>query len=228
MARKEALLDKLLAFFTPDLVRVLCDVIGGRQCVSLRLLDWFVTSYARRHASSFVFRGKTVIVWNEYKSMLKSYSKTHFDPFCRRDRIHIDASGGSCVLVAHGAEAVGSAGSNGPNGAAGSNGAGGANGTGGANGPNGPNGPNGASSSAGPTTAPTAPTALALTTTIGQLNFFRWAIESGLLVYVQLIERDVAHDLATHTHKVKAGSTSDAHVHHGYTRVASNTTVAFE
>jgi hypothetical protein len=195
MARKEALLDKLLAFFTPDLVRVLCDVIGGRQCVSLRLLDWFVTSYARRHASSFVFRGKTVIVWNEYKSMLKSYSKTHFDPFCRRDRIHIDASGGSCVLVAHGAEAVGSAGSNG---------------------------------AGGPTTAPTAPTALALTTTIGQLNFFRWAIESGLLVYVQLIERDVAHDLATHTHKVKAGSTSDAHVHHGYTRVASNTTVAFE
>jgi hypothetical protein len=190
MARKEALLDKLLAFFTPDLVRVLCDVIGGRQCVSLRLLDWFVTSYARRHASSFVFRGKTVIVWNEYKSMLKSYSKTHFDPFCRRDRIHIDASGGSCVLVAHGA--------------------------GGANGP-----------TTAPT-APTAPTALALTTTIGQLNFFRWAIESGLLVYVQLIERDVAHDLATHTHKVKAGSTSDAHVHHGYTRVASNTTVAFE
>ena len=42
------------------------------------------------------------------------------------------------------------------------------------------------------------------------------------------IERDVAHDLATHTHKVKAGSTSDAHVHHGYTRVASNTTVAFD
>jgi hypothetical protein len=204
MARKEALLDKLLAFFTPDLVRVLCDVIGGRQCVSLRLLDWFVTSYARRHSSSFVFRGKTVIVWNEYKSMLKSYSKTHFDPFCRRDRIHIDASGGSCVLV------VGSAESNGANGAAGPNGA---NGTGGA---------------AASPTAPTAPTALALTTTIGQLNFFRWAIESGLLVYVQLIERDVAHDLATHTHKVKAGSTSDAHVHHGYTRVASNTTVAFE
>lgn len=177
MARKEALLEKLLAFFTPELVRVLCDVIGGRQCVSLRLLDWFVTSYARRHASSFVFRGKTVIVWNEYKSMLKSYSKTHFDPFCRRDRIHIDASGPSCALLANGAE-------------------------------------------------PAAPRAL--TTTIGQLNFFRWAIESGLLVYVQLIERDVAHDLATHTHKVKAGSTSDAHVHHGYTRVAASTTVAFD
>ena len=188
MARKEALLDKLLAFFTPDLVRVLCDVIGGRQCVSLRLLDWFVTSYARRHASSFVFRGRTVIVWNEYKSMLKSYSKTHFDPFCRRDRIHIDASGGSCVLLAE---------------------------------------PVGASAATAPAqAAPAAPAAL--TTTIGQLNFFRWAIESGLLVYVQLIERDVAHDLATHTHKVKAGSTSDAHVHHGYTRVASNTTVAFD
>ena len=77
-----------------------------------------------------------------------------------------------------------------------------------------------------PPWSPAAPRAL--TTTIGQLNFFRWAIESGLLVYVQLIERDVAHDLATHTHKVKAGSTSDAHVHHGYTRVASNTTVAFD
>jgi hypothetical protein len=173
MQRKDALLEKLLAFFTPDLVRVLCDVIGGRQCVSLRLLDWFVTSYSRRHASSFVFGGKTVIVWNEYKSMLKSYSKTHFDPFCRRDRIFVDAAGGSCALLG-------------------------------------------------------APREGALTTTIGQLNFFRWAIESGLLVYVQLIERDVARDLASHTHKVKAGTTSDAHVHHGYTRVAAPTTVAFD
>jgi hypothetical protein len=172
MQRRVALLEKLLLFYTPELVRVLCDVIGGRKCVSLRLLDWFVTSYARRHASSFVFRGKTVIVWNEYKSMLKSYSKTHFDPFCRRGRIFVDAAGDACVLLSTEREG-------------------------------------------------------ALTTTIGQLNFFRWAIESGLLVYVQLIEGDVARDLAAHTHKVKAGSTSDAHVHHGYTRVAAPTTVAF-
>ena len=175
MQRREALLEKLLCFFTPDLVRILHDVIGGRRCVSLRLLDWFVTSYARRHASSFVFRGKTVIVWNEYKSMLKSYSKTHFDPFCRRDRIFVDATsaGGACALLR---EARGGA----------------------------------------------------LTTTIGQLNFFRWAIESGLLMYVQLIERDVAHDLAAHTLKVKSGSTADAHVHHGFTRVAAQTTVTFD
>jgi hypothetical protein len=173
MQRREALIEKLLLFFTPDLVRVLRDVIGGRQCVSLRMLDWFVTSYARRHSSSFVFGGKTVIVWNEYKSMLKSYSKTHFDPFCRRDRIYIDTAGGTCVLLDAARDG-------------------------------------------------------ALTTTIGQLNFFRWAIESGLLVYVHLVVRDVAHDLASHTHKVKAGSASDAHVRHGYTRVLANTTVAFD
>ena len=173
MNRRDALIEKLLAFFTPELVHVLRDVIGGRQCVSLRLLDWFVTSYARRHASSFVFGGKTVIVWNEYKSMLKSYSKTHFDPFCRRDRIVVDVTGPTCVLTDTMHEG-------------------------------------------------------AFTTTIGQLNFFRWAIESGLLMYVQLVERVVAHDLATHTHKVKAGSVSDAHVRHGYTRVSTSATVAFE
>ncbi len=40
-----------------------------------RIIDWFVTSDAARHSSSFVLDGARVIVFQEYKAMLKRYSK---------------------------------------------------------------------------------------------------------------------------------------------------------
>lgn len=60
--------------------------------VSLRLLDWFVTNYAKAH--NVVLTRQTqqnnVVHFNvylSYRAQLKAYSKQMFDPFRRRDRI---------------------------------------------------------------------------------------------------------------------------------------------
>lgn len=88
--------------------RELTDIIDGSDPISLRLIDWFITHYAR---------AKNVIYWNldgrifedtaaiaaapqaaqnrirkvhlyfEYRAQLKAYSKLFFDPFRRHDRI---------------------------------------------------------------------------------------------------------------------------------------------
>ena len=76
--------------------------LTGESCVSLRLVDWFVTNYARRHnvvlsrpsgsgggsSVSAVAGGAPVNVHLSYRAQLKAYSKQLFDPFRRRDRIH--------------------------------------------------------------------------------------------------------------------------------------------
>jgi hypothetical protein len=64
------------------------DILNGKSTLSLRLIDWFVTNYAKKFNTSFVTTsGKHVIVYLSYKSHLKAYSKKMFDPFCRSKRI---------------------------------------------------------------------------------------------------------------------------------------------
>jgi hypothetical protein len=62
-------------------------VLSGQSVLSLRLIDWFVTNYAKMHNVSFVHQGKYQTVYLSYKSHLKAYSKKMFDPFCRCRRI---------------------------------------------------------------------------------------------------------------------------------------------
>lgn len=94
----EVLTAKLLRVYTPAMFTLLRDVTARRTGrISLRVLDWLVTSYAKRHASSLVIDAQRVVVFHEYKTMLKSYSKCHFDPFCRRGRIYVDTAGRSVV-----------------------------------------------------------------------------------------------------------------------------------
>jgi hypothetical protein len=64
------------------------DILEGKSNLSLRLVDWFVTNYAKKYNTSFLTKsGKHVIVYLSYKSHLKAYSKKMFDPFCRSKRI---------------------------------------------------------------------------------------------------------------------------------------------
>lgn len=63
-------------------------ILEGKSTLSLRLIDWFVTNYAKKFNTSFITKsGKHVIVYLSYKSHLKAYSKKMFDPFCRSKRI---------------------------------------------------------------------------------------------------------------------------------------------
>jgi len=48
---------------------------------------WFVTNYAKKHHVSYLLNQQEFVVYLNYKSQLKAYSKKLFDPFCRRERI---------------------------------------------------------------------------------------------------------------------------------------------
>jgi hypothetical protein len=82
-------LHRLSKFYdNADNIKKLGSVLKGESNVSLRIIDWFVTNYAKKYNSSFMNEsGKYVIVYLAYKSHLKAYSKRMFDPFCRTKRI---------------------------------------------------------------------------------------------------------------------------------------------
>lgn len=117
-------------------------IISGESKISLRIVDWFATNYAKKYYTiyeikdvitnvsfndSFVKRFK---VYDDYKLKLKAYSKRRFDPFCRWERISIPYTTGNSIE-----------------------------------------------------------------TTIGQLNFFKWALENKVVDYIEknydTIEKDM-------------------------------------
>jgi hypothetical protein len=133
--QNELLLTNLLDFYKKeDHMDRLMQIINGESKVSLRIIDWFVTNFAKKNFTVYSIPAKnrcsTVIngeenmerfkVFHNYKLELKAYSKVRFDPFSRRERIMI------------------------------------------------------------PYTNDTS-----LQTTIGQLNFFKWAIENQVLEYIE-------------------------------------------
>lgn len=121
--------------------RVLHDLVEGKTAISLRLMDWFVTHYAKKnnvlywldsagtshasppaHATHDSMRKFTV--YTEYRAQLRAFSKHAFDPFRRHNRISFvvdERPDGTPVFV---------------------------------------------------------------DTTIGQLNFFRWALQNKVIDYV--------------------------------------------
>lgn len=93
--RQQSLMPTLLQFFstTPDAAEFLLAVVGQRHSLSLRLLDWFVTSFTRRTPVIYYFNDLCINVHLAYKGHLRAYSKKAFDPFCRRDRVYIRVAG---------------------------------------------------------------------------------------------------------------------------------------
>jgi len=87
--RDHWVLHRLEAFYSKaeNLNRVK-SILSGESRISLRLLDWLVTNYAKKHNVSYLTSDRRhVIVYLAYKSHLKAYSKKMFDPFCRWKRI---------------------------------------------------------------------------------------------------------------------------------------------
>jgi hypothetical protein len=125
--RRELLIMSLQRFYAQrnDLA-ALIPILQGNGDVSLRLIDWFVTNYAKKHHVSYLLNGQEFVVYLNYKSQLKAYSKKLFDPFCRRERILFQC------------------GSHEP-----------------------------------------------FETTVGQLNFFRWAFEKDILSYMRTNIEDI-------------------------------------
>ena len=144
--QNDLLLKNLLSFYKTDdangnynpnnnLDKML-KIITGESKISLRIVDWFATNYAKKYYTLYVIDQshdniqRRFKVYDDYKLKLKAYSKRRFDPFCRWERISIPYTKGKFIE-----------------------------------------------------------------TTIGQLNFFKWALENKVVDYIDtnydIIEKDM-------------------------------------
>jgi len=93
VSKQDLLMKSLTNFFKIDInINKILPVINGESNISLRILDWFVTNYAKKNNILYDVKTsnneiKKFMVHLDYKSQLKAYSKKQFDPFCRRERI---------------------------------------------------------------------------------------------------------------------------------------------
>jgi len=125
-----------------DYLNKMMRIINGESKISLRLVDWFVTNFAKKYYTVYELPVKPKIaqetsnetfrfkVYNDYKLRLKAYSKLNFDPFCRWSRISIPYDENRFME-----------------------------------------------------------------TTIGQLNFFKWAIEHNIMDYIESHYQDIENDM---------------------------------
>ena len=128
--RRELLVMSLVKYYNgikdKIVLKKLVDTMQGNGAYSLRLIDVFVTNYAKKHNTAYMLDGQEFLVYLNYKSQTKAYSKKLFDPFCRHDRIIFQCEGVDDFL-----------------------------------------------------------------TTVGQMNFFRWAHEKGILDYIAAHVEDI-------------------------------------
>lgn len=89
----ELILQNLKEFYkNKDYLKKMISIVNGESNISLRIVDWFVTNYAKKYFTVYDIKnsnGETerFKVYNDYKLKLKAYSKKRFDPFCRWERI---------------------------------------------------------------------------------------------------------------------------------------------
>jgi hypothetical protein len=134
--QNELLLNNLMEFYkNEEYLNRMLKIITGESKISLRIVDWFATNYAKKNftliqqkdQNNCLIRFK---VYFDYKLKLKAYSKKRFDPFCRWERISIPYKNDTCIE-----------------------------------------------------------------TTIGQLNFFKWALENKVIEFIEknydVIEKDM-------------------------------------
>lgn len=95
--KQNLLLDSLSEFYLkhPENMQKLVEIIEGPKSPSLRLIDWFVTNYSKKHNISYLLnddatpttQNEFFKVYLNYKSHVKSYNKKQFDPFNRTQKI---------------------------------------------------------------------------------------------------------------------------------------------
>ena len=103
--QNDLLLNNLLSFYNrDDNFQKMLSVVTGESKVSLRIVDWFSTNYAKKYYTVYMIpdenienAGTRFKVYNDYKLKLKAYSKKRFDPFCRWERITVPYKNGSSI-----------------------------------------------------------------------------------------------------------------------------------
>ena len=89
--QNDLLFETLTDFYkNEEYLHKMMRVITGESRISLRIVDWFTTNYAKKEFTVFPLEnGKRFKVYSDYKLKLKAYSKKRFDPFCRWERINL-------------------------------------------------------------------------------------------------------------------------------------------
>jgi hypothetical protein len=138
--QNDLLMKNLMEFYkNRENIDKMMSIINGESKISLRIVDWFVTNFAKKYYTVYdlpVQRTTGTIditrfkVYNDYKLKLKAYAKKKFDPFCRWERISIPYDEEKYME-----------------------------------------------------------------TTIGQLNFFKWAIENNIIDYIRTHYADIEQDM---------------------------------
>jgi hypothetical protein len=146
--QNDLLLNNLLKFYEEsNNMDYMLRIINGESKISLRIIDWFATNYAKKYYTVYEIpnTGRRFKVYVDYKLKLKAYSKKRFDPFCRWDRITVPYKDGKYIQ-----------------------------------------------------------------TTIGQLNFFKWALENNVIRFIEEnysnIEKDMNNRNSTSKSKSLSGS----------------------
>ena len=104
--QNDLLLKNLLVFYNVEENNNLDNmlrIITGESKISLRIVDWFATNYAKKFYTLYTIEqsaenvARRFKVYDDYKLKLKAYSKRRFDPFCRWDRISIPYKNGTSI-----------------------------------------------------------------------------------------------------------------------------------
>lgn len=96
MNAKDSLLLRSLRTFYDDSKNAVeaKRILGGGSKISLRILDWLVTTHAKRHRIFCVLdNGSVFDIHSSYKAQLRSFSKQRFDIFRRGERIEFTLAG---------------------------------------------------------------------------------------------------------------------------------------
>ena len=87
------LLESLIEYYSKNM-HLFTSIITQKSILSLRILDWLVTNYAKKENIVYtIIKNNQEVNFNiylDYKNQLKAYSKKYFDPFCRRERLIIN------------------------------------------------------------------------------------------------------------------------------------------
>jgi hypothetical protein len=82
------LMKSLTDFYTNSIyIDQIKSIIDQNSVISLRILDWFITNYSKKHRTIINGQIGSIDVYQNYKLQLKSFSKKQFDPFCRKNKI---------------------------------------------------------------------------------------------------------------------------------------------
>ena len=91
-SKEDLLLQSLMLFYRDPLhARLFKEAVVTRTTgISLRVLDWLVTNYSKKHNVRYsTQKGEEFHLFHRYKITLKAYTKRLFDPFARRARVKV-------------------------------------------------------------------------------------------------------------------------------------------